>query len=143
MSLDLSSLKKAIKQLEDALDICESGIYKDLDPRIERQLRAGAIQAFEFTYELSWKLIKRYLEISEASPEFSDISFHDLIRKAYEKGLLLNDLETWRAYRKQRGITSHTYDEYKAETVYLSIPDFLKEAKYLFSELERRGLNAE
>ncbi len=143
MSLDLSSFKKAIQQLEDSLDICENKSARGFDSRIEKQLKAGAIQAFEFTYELSWKLIKRYLETTEPSPDFDDITFNDLIRKGYEKGLLLNDLEAWKAYRKHRGITSHTYDENKAEDIYQNIPEFLTEVRYLFKQLEQRGLNAE
>lgn len=143
MSLDLSSFKKAIQQLEDSLDVCESIVGADFDPRMEKQLRAGAIQAFEFTYELSWKLLKRYLETTEPSPDFDDITFNDLIRKGYEKGLLLSDLETWKAYRKRRGITSHTYDETKAENIYQNIPEFLAEVKYFLSQLEQRGLDAE
>lgn len=99
-------------------------------------MKAGAIQAFGFTYELSWKLIKRYLETTEPSPDFDDITFNDLIRKGYEKGLLLNDLEAWKAYRKRRGITSHTYDENKAEDIYQNIPEFLTEVKYLFKQLD-------
>ena len=136
MSLDLSSFKKAIQQLEDSLDICENKSARGFDSRIEKQLKAGAIQAFEFTYELSWKLIKRYLETTEPSPDFDDITFNDLIRKGYEKGLLLNDLEAWKAYRKRRGITSHTYDENKAEDIYQNIPEFLTEVKYLFKQLD-------
>ena len=117
MSLDLSSFKKAIQQLEDSLDICENKSARGFDSRIEKQLKAGAIQAFEFTYELSWKLIKRYLETTEPSPDFDDIT-----------------------YRKRRGITSHTYDENKAEDIYQNIPEFLTEVKYLFKQLEQRGL---
>lgn len=52
MSLDLSSLKKAIKQLEDALDICESSIYKDLDPRIESSEALQAILMMNIKHRL-------------------------------------------------------------------------------------------
>lgn len=113
MSLDLSSFKKAIQQLEDSLDICENKSARGFDSRIEKQLKAGAIQAFGFTYELSWKLIKRYLETTEPSPDLDDIT-----------------------YRKRRGITSHTYDENKAEDIYQNIPEFLTEVKYLFKQLD-------
>jgi len=56
---------------------------------------------------------------------------------------LEDSLEAWKAYRKRRGITSHTYDENKAEDIYQNIPEFLTEVKYLFEQLEQRGLNAE
>ncbi|MFZ4084458.1 MAG: HI0074 family nucleotidyltransferase substrate-binding subunit [Vampirovibrionia bacterium] len=141
MSLDLSSFKNAIKQLEDSLEVCQIQSIREIDARAEKQLRAGAIQAFEFTYELSWKLIKRYLENTEPSPEFDEITFNELIRKGYEKGLLLSNLEIWKAYRKRRGTTSHTYDENKAIDIYAHIPDFLIEVKYLLKELQKRGFD--
>ncbi len=65
MKLDLSSLKKAIAQLEEALFYCHSDIAKK-DDRLALHLRAGAIQAFEFTYESCFKMLKRYLEMTES-----------------------------------------------------------------------------
>ena len=47
--LDLSSLKKAIGQLEQSLYYYHSDIVQR-DPGLILQLRAAAIQAFEFTY---------------------------------------------------------------------------------------------
>ena len=105
-----------------------------VDPGLVLQLRAAAIQAFEFTYELSWKMLKRYLTLSEPNPaEVETMSFSDLIRTGSDKGLLLSDLKQWNRYRQERGITSHTYDHAKAQEIFEKIPAFLKEAKYLLS----------
>ena len=54
MSLELTSLENAAAQLEEALDYHGSDIALR-DGRLQRQLRAAVIQAFEFTYELSFK----------------------------------------------------------------------------------------
>lgn len=75
MTLDLSSLEKAIAQMEDALKYCESDLAKS-DPKLALHLRAGAIQAFEFTYELSFKILKRFLEATETNPSIvEEMSF--------------------------------------------------------------------
>ena len=58
MSLDLSPLQNAVSQLEEALDLYGSELAEG-DPRLKRHLRAAVIQAFEFTYELSFKMLKR------------------------------------------------------------------------------------
>ena len=63
MQLDLSSLRKAVESLERALRVADdeaftSGLNEDQGETV----RAGVIQSFEFTYELCWKFMKRWLE---------------------------------------------------------------------------------
>lgn len=104
----------------------------------DEQIRDGLIQRFEFSYELSHKLIKRYLEQTSAHADEIDVmSFAELIRTANEKGLLLNDWEKWRIYRQMRNMTSHTYNEKIAILVVEGIPDFIKECDYLLNKLGR------
>jgi hypothetical protein len=60
--IDIASLEKAIAQLETSLKYSESDLAKK-DEGIAKQFRAAAIQAFEFTYEVSHKmLIPKFLE---------------------------------------------------------------------------------
>ena len=100
---------------------------------------SAVIQCFEFTYELSHKMLKRYLEETAASPEEIDLStFQNLIRTGNEKGLLRSDWSLWRTYRQARTDSSHTYSKDKAEAVYQIAPDFLDEAKYLYQQLMAR-----
>lgn len=135
--IDFSSLRSAMAQLEDALDLHDGPAGED--PRMRVHLRAAAIQAFEFTYELATKLLRRFLEATEASAEVvEELTFNGMIRLATERGLLRSDLETWQAFRKARGTTSHTYDEAKAIDVFESIPGFLQEVRFLLSELTAR-----
>lgn len=139
MKLALSPLQKAIHQLEQSLYFCNSDLAKQ-NPDIAFQFRSAAIQAFEYNYELAWKMLKRYLEMSEPSASEADtLSFPDLIRTGSEKGLLLNDLSIWKTYRYARSITSHTYDDKKAAEVYALIPQFLKDVQFLYSQLEERA----
>lgn len=126
--LELSSLKKAIKSLQEALD--------EYDKNSNDFMRDSCIQRFEYTYELSWKMLKRHLELTAANPaEIDELSFQELIRKGCEKGLLLGEWSDWKLYRIARGTTSHAYDENKAEEVFAVIPAFLKEAEHLYLKL--------
>ena len=137
-TLDLSAFKKGIAQLGSSLVYFHSDVVQQ-DPGLVVHMRAAAIQAFEFTYELSWKMLKRYLELSEANPqEIDGMSFPDLIRIGCERGLLLSELKVWKEFRRERSITSHTYDESKATDIFNNIPLFLSEAKYLLAKLEER-----
>ena len=139
MSIDYTSLHNAITQLEKSLEYANSPMAQD-DEGLFEQLRNSVIQCFEFTYELSHKMLKRYLEETAASPEEIDVSsFQNLIRTGSEKGLLRSDWLRWKEYRQARTNSSHTYDGDKAEAVYDIAPDFLQEARYLYQQLMERS----
>lgn len=135
MTINISSLHSAIAQLEKAIGYSRSDVVA-ADPGLQEQLRNSVIQCFEFTYELSHKMLKRFIESTAASPEEVDLlSFADLIRTANEKGLLRSDWTRWRVYRQARTDSSHTYDRAKAEAVFAIAPDFLEEAQFLAARI--------
>lgn len=130
MKLDITSLEKATNSLEKAI--------KEYERTDSEYVRDSCIQRFEYTYELSWKTIKRFLEETAPNPSIIDfMSFQELIRDANEKGLLLTDWETWKLYRMYRGTTSHAYDEDKANEIYNELPGFLNEIQYLIKQLKK------
>jgi nucleotidyltransferase substrate binding protein (TIGR01987 family) len=135
MSLDFSPLSQAIAQLEKSLGYANSPVAM-ADPGLREQLRNSVIQCFGFSYELSWKMLKRHLEATEASPAALDLAtFQSLIRLGNERGLLRSDWNNWRTYRQARTDSNHTYDVAKAEAVFAIAPDFLQEARTLLVNL--------
>lgn len=133
-TLDLSSLFNAIDRLDE-------GLARYLADPSDTQIRDGLIQRFEFTYEISHKMLKRYLEMVSPTPEqFDGMPFQDMIRSGNEQGLLLSDWPRWRTFRDMRSKTSHTYDEAKALEVVAEIPAFLDEAQYLRDQLKARAV---
>ena len=133
--LDLSALAKAIAQTEDALDLSASDLAS-ANPRLALHLRAAAIQAFEFTYELTIKMLRRYMATIEANPaEIDAWSFNELIRRGWETGVIRAELVVWKTFRRHRGATSHAYNEQKALEVFAAIPSFLDEARFLRDQL--------
>ncbi|SDM39445.1 nucleotidyltransferase substrate binding protein, HI0074 family [Oryzisolibacter propanilivorax] len=130
MALDLSSLERAVQWLH------EGWARYQQDTR-DTQIRDGLIQRFEFTYEISHRMLKRHLEATSANPaEFDGMHFADLIRTASERGLLRGQWPQWRVYRDMRARTSHTYDEAVALQVVAGIPDFQEEAAFLLVRLQ-------
>jgi len=129
MPLDFTSLVNAVARLDEGLE------RYGRDPS-DAQIRDGLIQRFEFTYDLSHRMLRRVLEESAAVPEEVDrMSFPTLIRTAAEQGLLRRGWEDWRLFREMRNITSHSYDEAKALQVAAAIPGFLDEARALVARL--------
>ena len=138
MNLDLSSLGKAIAQLETSLALCDSDLPQKY-PVLVDQLRSANIQAFEYTYELAWKMLKRYLQMTEANSDVvEEMTFQNLIRTGFEKGLTQSSMDVWKKFREARSISSHTYDHEKAVSVFKVVPDFVEEARFLFDTLSVR-----
>lgn len=108
--------------------------------KAHHQLRNSVIQCFEFTYELSWKMLKRHLEATSASPaDLDQAHFQDLIREGNVRGLLRSDWLRWKTYRQARNDSGHTCNQAKAEMVFAMAPDFLAEAQALYQALTRHA----
>ncbi|UNU43518.1 nucleotidyltransferase [Sphingopyxis sp. YF1] len=132
MPIDISPLVNAVARLEE-------GYARYMQDITDQQIRDGLIQRFEFTYDLSDKMLKRFLEETSATPEAIDLlSFQARIRTGNEQELLLNDWSRWKLYRDMRNVTSHTYDEAKALEVVEGIPAFIEEARFLRDKLAER-----
>ena len=137
MALDLTSFEDAVASLEAALDTyrkCESP-----DGFIEKELmRDGVIQRFEYTFELSWKMLKRYLE--QYSLEKPDgFTNKQLFRVGYEQGML-REAEAWMEFLRSRNLTTHTYDKATAQEVYDSAKKFIADAQYLLERLKEKAV---
>lgn len=131
MMLDFSSFEKALTSLQRVL-VRSAGTPGDDD------LRDACIQRFEYTYELSFKMLKRQLEQElPASAELDHLPFKEIIRIGAERGLIMAP-ERWFDYRDKRNITSHTYNEQKAREVYSVLDDFAADASDLLARLTTR-----
>lgn len=78
--------------------------------KFDEALRDSIIKKFEYTFELSWKTIKAYLE-EEGYEEMS--SPKKVLKQAFESNII-TDEEVWSNMLEARNSTAHTYDEEKA-----------------------------
>lgn len=137
-TLDCSSLERAVAQLEKSYDYLHSPLGRE-KPDLREQFRAAAIQAFEYTYELAVKMIRRQLEQIVANPaELRQMAFMDLMRTAAEAGLI-REAPPFKIYREKRNLTSHTYDVERAKEVVGVINDFLHDLRFVLEELRKRN----
>lgn len=93
------NLKAAHNQLTDAVNLEEYSILE----------RAGLIQMFEFTFELSWKTLKDFLE----AERYEVTSPKEVIRQAFQAGYI-DDGGLWLEALDSRNFLSHSYDEKRA-----------------------------
>ena len=94
-----SNFSRAYSLLREAL---EDGV----EPLNRLELE-GVIQRFEFTFELSWNLLRDRLEYDGLV--IATITPRNVIREAYS-AKLIDDCETWIDMLTERNLMSHTYD---------------------------------
>ena len=110
------SINDKIEQLEKAfenLKIIIEAYEKEKDKIIKDGLRDSIIQRFEFVTELSWKLMKKYLDENLVLEVYSPRS---VIKESYKQDLIENG-ELWLDILEDRNLTSHTYDENTANRI--------------------------
>ena len=139
MLLDLSSLEHAVHAYEALIMEAEQpGVMDALSETLQDGIRSGVIQHFEFTYELCWKMIRRWLETNAGRSAVLGITHRELYRYAAEYRLI-DDAATWWEFHLHRNLTSHTYDEQTAGEVYETALRFLPHAKDVYARLAARN----
>ena len=139
MKLDLSSLRKAVESLEKTIKVADDRAFMSgLNEDQKEAVRAGVIQKFEFTYELCWKFMKRWLEVNLGPVYVEGVSRRQLFRLSAEHRLV-GDVDLWMEYHDARNETAHTYDENTAEEVFETAQKFLVDAKKLLQAIEAQN----
>lgn len=95
--------QKALNQLTKFI---EKGELNELEEQ-------GLIKAFEYTYELAWKVIKDYYE---QQGETAIQGSRDAIRLAFQRGLI-SDGDNWMKMIKSRIASVHTYNLQVAQQI--------------------------
>lgn len=96
----LESYHKALSRLAEIVNASKLRALNDFE-------RDGLVQRFEFTHELSWKLMKAYAEYQG----YDGIGgSRDATRKAFEMNLI-PDGQIWMDMIKSRNDISHNYDD--------------------------------
>ncbi len=113
----LDNFEPALTQLTEAVVLSKQRELSNLE-------KQGIIQAFEFTHELAWNVIKDFFFYQGNS---SITGSRDATREAFSKGLIQSG-DTWMEMIKSRNQTSHTYNKKIAdEIVYKIINDYYPE----------------
>jgi nucleotidyltransferase substrate binding protein (TIGR01987 family) len=106
VTYNMGQFSKALETLRRAVETQENSEF----------VQDAAIQRFEYTYELSWKLIKSVLEIKGTMLKHPN----DIFSAAFTSEWIQNP-ETWDAMIDDRNITSHTYKARSADEIYKAI----------------------
>lgn len=137
MKLITTTLADALSGLETHIGLADSSLAS-ADPRLRQAFCTAAIKSFEYTYEISIKLIQRVLEEYPGldNERVDELSFRGVMRHAAERGLITSP-DDWQGFRHQRNKTSHTYHQATANEVFEALPRFVEAARHLMEALER------
>ncbi|MCE5294240.1 MAG: nucleotidyltransferase substrate binding protein [Chlamydiales bacterium] len=117
------ALGDALERLEEALKIPldTHGIVVD-----------ATIQRFEFTFELFWKTLKKFMYregLEVKTPR-------ETLQTAYQLKWI-DDEEKWLAMLNDRNETSHIYDEAMAKRIYENIKSYMPLFKATYDHLDK------
>ena len=127
----LDNYGRALATLQRGVVIAQERALSELEEQ-------GLIQAFEFSHELSWLLLKDFL----ADQGVSGISgSRDAVREAVVRELLPPGSEaTWMGMIRSRNLTSHTYNPALArEIATLIVESYAPALQELQSTMQSRA----
>ena len=126
----MTKFEATIKQFENALTRFREVMAVPKNDIV----RDSAIQRFEFTLDLSWKMAKAFLEEKKG---VVCVSPKECFRESYRQGLIEYSDE-WIKFVDMRNETVHTYKEEVAEKIYVYLPIALKHFEALFAAVKEK-----
>ncbi len=125
----MSKLEAILKQFQKAVNRLDEVLKQEKNEFI----RDSAIQRFEFTFDLSWKVVKAFLEENKGvicnSPK-------GCFREAYKQEIIEYD-DFWIEMTDYRNKTAHIYKEELAEEIYAILPRTLSYFQKLLENIQR------
>ena len=118
--------KNAFKQLKNAKELRNDRDFTELELQ-------GVIQAFEVSQELSWKVLKDFLEDQGKTDLFGS---KNAVREAFNVGLITNGV-VWFDMIKSRNLTSHIYDHSEILAILdIILNDYVTEFKVFENKMQ-------
>ncbi len=120
--INLDVLKKAYLTLE-----------KFMQNSTTEQEQAGIVQAFEFCYELSWKIMKKVMYNEGIDVNSPRTTFREAARNK-----MIDNVDVWFIFLEKRNKTVHTYNELVLKEILGIVPEFKNELKKLIEILDHK-----
>lgn len=106
---------KKLEHLRATLSLLENGVAIAEPSDIEK---AGIVQLFEVSFELSWKTLRAHL----SDIGFSENNPRDVLKRAFSAEIIA-DGEVWLRALADRNTTTHIYDEARFSEILSLIRD--------------------
>lgn len=132
MSLVFTSLINAY----ETLNKCYEDYKINIDSPLSEYICDSCIKRFEYTLEISWKLMKKIFVQNYGKSE-QELTMNNIFRLMQGYGYT-KDWRKWREYYEKRNNTAHEYNFEKARAILDIIPDFIKNVNYLIESIKEK-----
>lgn len=124
------TFKKAYLKLKEFVET-DNGSEKD---------RGAIINAYQYTFELLWKTLQKYMQQLEMLDELGP---GNVIRTAFQYNIIDNG-SIYMSMLKNRNLITHTYKEDVAEEIYTRIKEeYMEELENFIRNFDNRILKSE
>lgn len=132
MNIDISNLESALNTLKLSMDVLE----KEKNSNFVDMLEDSCIKRFEYTLEISRKIMKRVLKKIYGKSE-EELTVNNIFRfmQGYK---FIDNWENWRNYYEKRNNTAHEYNLEKSRKLMVLLPEFIKDADTLIKNLKEK-----
>jgi len=124
------NFRRALERFREAL-ACKEALEREGFGDIYLDL---AVKRFEFTYEMSWKAIRRCLDFLGIEAKYPRVCF----KEAYALGLLTNE-SVWLEMIEQRNLTSHVYNQDEVKGILVRLDEFCLNFDELLARLVEKA----
>lgn len=124
--------RRALERFREALarkEVLEQEGFGDIFPDL-------AVKRFEFTYEMSWKAIRRSLDYLGIDAKYPRSCF----KEAYALGLITNEA-VWLEMIDQRNLTSHVYSQDEVKGILVRLDEYCRNFEELLANLEAKAVS--
>ncbi len=132
MQISISNLEKALITLDESYEI----LSNNKNDYLTTVLEDAVIKRFEYTLEISKKIMKKVLKKFYDKQE-EELTVNNIFRFMYGYNYI-SDWERWRTYHEKRNTTAHEYNLEKSRKLLGLIPDFLRDTKELIKNLKEK-----
>lgn len=111
--------RQRFENFERAFGLLREALRSGPEPLNDLE-KEGAVQRFEYCFELAWKTIKDYLQYGGFT--ISKITPRQVLKEAFAAGIIDNG-QVWVDMLDHRNLLSHTYDQARFEQAVVAIHD--------------------
>lgn len=132
MPINVLNLENATILLNDSYEI----LLKNQNDILTTVLEDAVIKRFEYTLEISKKIMKKVLKKFYDKQE-EELTVNNIFRFMYGYNYI-SDWEHWRTYHEKRNTTAHEYNLEKSRRLLEIVPDFIKDTEELIKNLKEK-----
>ncbi len=127
--MDFEYIENKVLEWEKALITLKNAIETESINELERD---GAIQRFEYCFELSWKVLKIIIKDQNS---LDILTPKEVFKISFKTGLIKNEL-IWDDILKKRNVSVHTYVESLAKSLFSLLPTYYEQMNWSLKNIK-------